>query len=82
MCADLQGCDLTGIMEMWWNGSCAWNAGMEGYRLFRKGRQRRCGEGVSLSINDQQECMDLCLDMHEELAEIFGVRIKGRVGTL
>lgn len=59
-----------------------WNAGMEGYRIFGKGRQRRCGGGASPSVNERLQCMDLCLGMGEELTETFGVRIKGRVGTL
>ena len=41
VCTCLQGYDLIGIMEMWWDGSCDWSVGMEGYRLFRKDRQER-----------------------------------------
>ena len=41
MCTCLQGHDLIGITEMWWDGSYDWNVGMEGYRLFRKDRQER-----------------------------------------
>lgn len=78
----LQGYDLTVIMERRWDGSCDWNVRMGGYRIFGKDRQRRCGGGASLSVSDQLECMDLCLGMDEELTEIFGVRTKGRVGTL
>ena len=40
---------------------------MEGYRLFRKDRQGRRGEGVALYVNDQLERMELCLGMGEEL---------------
>lgn len=50
-----------------------WNVGIEGYRLFRKGRQERC----HLCVSDQLECVELCLGMHKELTEITGVRIKG-----
>lgn len=49
--------------------------GMEGYRLFRKGRQGR-QEGVStFYVNDQLECMELHLVMDEEK---IWVRIKGK----
>ena len=40
-CAHLQGYDLIGLTETWWDGSCDWSVGMEGYRLFRKDRQGR-----------------------------------------
>ncbi|GAB0186659.1 hypothetical protein GRJ2_001131200 [Grus japonensis] len=65
-CAHLQGYDLIGIMEMWWDGSYDWSVGMEGYRLFRKDRQGRQGGDVALYVNDQLECMELHLGMDEE----------------
>ncbi|GAB0208750.1 hypothetical protein GRJ2_003340700 [Grus japonensis] len=40
-CVCLQGYDLIGITEMWWDSSYDWSVGMEGYRLFRKDRQGR-----------------------------------------
>jgi len=43
--AHLQGCDLIGIMEMWWDGFYDWSAAMEGYRLFRKDRQGEMRRG-------------------------------------
>lgn len=65
------------------DGSCDCNAGMEGHRIFVKGRQRRWGGGgASLSVSEQLECMDLCLGVDEELNEVLGARIKGRIGTL
>ncbi|GAB0185725.1 hypothetical protein GRJ2_001037800 [Grus japonensis] len=80
-CACLQGYDLIGITEMWWDSSYDWSVGMEGYRLFRKHRQGRQGGGVALYVNDQLECMELHLGMDEELTESLWVRIKGRVGA-
>jgi len=41
MHAHLQSYNLTGILEMWWDGSYDWSIGMGGYRLFRKHRQGR-----------------------------------------
>ncbi|GAB0176205.1 hypothetical protein GRJ2_000085700 [Grus japonensis] len=77
-CARLQGCGLIGITK---DDSYDWSVGMEGYRLFRKDRQGRRGGGVALYVNDELECMVLCLGMDEELTESLWVRIKGRAGT-
>ncbi|GAB0196057.1 hypothetical protein GRJ2_002071000 [Grus japonensis] len=80
-CVCLQGYDLIGITETWWDSSCDWSVGMEGYRLFRKDRHGRRGGGVALYVNDQLECMDLHLGMDEEPTESLWVRIKGRAGA-
>ncbi|GAB0204485.1 hypothetical protein GRJ2_002914100 [Grus japonensis] len=80
-CTCLQGYDLIGITETWWDGSYGWSVGMEGYRLFRKDRQGRQGGGVTLYVNDQLECMELHLGIDEELAERLWVRIKRSTGT-
>ncbi|GAB0188316.1 hypothetical protein GRJ2_001296900 [Grus japonensis] len=77
-CVCLQGYDLIGITEMWWDSSYDWSVGMEGYRLFRKDRR---GGGVALYVNDQLECMELHLGMEEEPTESLWVRIKGRAGA-
>jgi len=50
MCASLQGYDLSGITQTWWDGSCDWSFGIEGYRLFRKDRQGRQGGAVTLYV--------------------------------
>jgi len=39
--ARLQGYDLIGIMEMWWDDSYDSSVAMEGYRPFRNDRQVR-----------------------------------------
>lgn len=36
ICAQLQGYSLTGVMEMWWDGSHNWSSAQEGYRVFGK----------------------------------------------
>lgn len=36
ICVQLQGYDLVGIMEAWWNGSHYWSVTMERYRLLGK----------------------------------------------
>ncbi|GAB0208248.1 hypothetical protein GRJ2_003290500 [Grus japonensis] len=80
-CVCLQGYDLIGITETWWDSSYDCSVGMEGYRLFRKDRQGRRGGGVTLYVNDQLECMELHLGMEEEPTKSLWVRIKGRAGT-
>lgn len=50
---------------------------VEGYRPFRKDRQRG---GVALYMREQLESMELCLGMDEEPAECLWVWIKGRTG--
>ncbi|PKU38944.1 rna-directed dna polymerase from mobile element jockey-like [Limosa lapponica baueri] len=80
-CARLQGYDLTGITETWWDGSYDWSVRMEGYRLFRKDRLGRWGGGVALYVNDQLECVELLLGMDEDLTESLWVRIKGSTGA-
>ncbi|GAB0208218.1 hypothetical protein GRJ2_003287500 [Grus japonensis] len=80
-CVRLQGYDLIGIPETWWDSSYDWSVGMEGYRLFRKDRQGRQGGGVALYVNDQLEGMELHLGMDEELTESLWVRIKGSTGA-
>ncbi|GAB0205919.1 hypothetical protein GRJ2_003057500 [Grus japonensis] len=67
--ACVQGYDLIGITEMWWDGSYDWSVGMEGCRPFRKDRQGRQGGGVALYVNDQLKCMELHLGMEEELTK-------------
>ncbi|GAB0183945.1 mitochondrial enolase superfamily member 1 [Grus japonensis] len=80
-CVCLQGYDLIGITETWWDSSYDWSVGMEGYRLFRKDRQGRQGGGIALYVNDQLECMELHLAMHKEPTESLWARIKGRAGA-
>ncbi|GAB0203486.1 hypothetical protein GRJ2_002814200 [Grus japonensis] len=78
-CVCLQGYDIIGITETWWDGSYDWSVGMEGYRLFRKDRQGRRGGGITLYVNDQLECMELHLGMDEELTKSLWLRIKGNI---
>ncbi|GAB0207575.1 mitochondrial enolase superfamily member 1 [Grus japonensis] len=80
-CVSLQGYDLIGITETWWDSSYDWSVGMEGYRLLRKDRQGRRGGGIALYVNDHLECMELHLGMEEEPTERLWVRIKGSAGT-
>lgn len=39
MCGCLQGYDLTGIIEIWYDGSYDWSVEVEGYRILRKDGQ-------------------------------------------
>ena len=51
MCMCIQGYDVIGITEVWWDGSHDCNVGMDGYKLFRKDRQERKGGGVAFYSN-------------------------------
>lgn len=62
---------------MWWDRACDWNAGMEGYNLYRKDGLRRQGEGV-LYVSDQLQSMKLHLEMDEEMIETLCIGIKAR----
>ena len=81
VCVWLQGCYLIGIMETWWNRSHDWSAAVEGYRLFRKDRLGRQGEGVALCVREQLECTGLCLGTGWEPVESLWVKISGQANT-
>ena len=78
MCMCIQGYDVIGITEMWWDGSHDWNIGMDRFKLFRKDRQWKRGGSAALLINNQLESMELHLGIDEELTERLWVRVKGK----
>ena len=43
VCVCLQGCDVIGITEAWWDDSYDWNVGIDEYKLLRKDRLGRSG---------------------------------------
>lgn len=55
---------------------------MGGYQLFRKDRPGRRGQDVTLYVNDQLDCKELCLGMNEEYTESLWVRPKGTAGQV
>jgi len=81
MCTHLRGYNIIGITEKWRDSSYDWSIGMGGYRLCRKDRQGRRGEGVALYVKDQLECRELHLGLDEEPTESLWVKIKCRAGT-
>ena len=40
-------CDLVAMIETWWDCSHNWTAALDGYKLFRKDRQRRRGGSMA-----------------------------------
>lgn len=54
----LQGYNVIGIPEMWWNDSHDRSVGIDGYKLFRRDRQRRKEGDIAFYINDCQESVD------------------------
>lgn len=69
-----ENCDMVTITEMWYDHSCNWSAAMEGYKLFRRGRQGRIGIGVALYV---RECFDVAeLSAGNDKFESVWVRIR------
>jgi len=54
-----------------------WNAVLDGYVPFRKGRPTRQGGGIALYVREQLECMELYLGVHEGVESLW-VRSKGQ----
>lgn len=52
LCAQLQGCDLVGISEPWWDSSHDWKAAVDGYRDFKKDRPGWRGAGESCFMQE------------------------------
>jgi len=51
--------DLVAITQTWWDRSHSWSAAMDGYKLFRKDRQRRRGDGVALYVSEYFDAVEL-----------------------
>ncbi|KAJ7415620.1 hypothetical protein BTVI_37812 [Pitangus sulphuratus] len=51
--------DMVAITETWWDDSHDWSAAMDGYKLFRKDRQRRRGGGVALYVRESLDSVEL-----------------------
>ncbi len=66
-----QSYNIIGISETWWKESHAWSAAIEGYRLFRRGRQGRQGGGV----RERFACT--ALTVSDDAVESLWVRIRG-----
>ncbi|PKU30902.1 mitochondrial fission process protein 1 [Limosa lapponica baueri] len=66
--------DIIAITKIWWDDSHNWGAAMDGYKLFRKDRQRRRGGGVALYV---RECFD-CLELNDDDERCLWVRIRGK----
>ncbi|TRZ15500.1 hypothetical protein HGM15179_011611 [Zosterops borbonicus] len=64
-----QSCDVFAIMEMWWGDSHSWSAALDGYKLFRRDRKGRRGEGVALYI---KEVFDAIGDLPGGCSKGFG----------
>jgi len=80
----LESCDLVATTETWWDKSHDWSGAIDGYRLFKRDRQRRRGRGITLYIRKQTECKGLSQKNSHEQVESLWVRIRdqGKKGTL
>lgn len=52
----LENFDLVAITETWWDNSHNWNATIKGYKIFRRDREGRRGEGVTLYVEAWIDC--------------------------
>jgi len=67
--------DIICISETWWNESHNWSAGMEGYRLFKRGSQGRRGRGAALYVTERFDCTAFTVE--DDMVESLWVRIRG-----
>ncbi|GAB0203330.1 hypothetical protein GRJ2_002798600 [Grus japonensis] len=72
----LENYDIVAITETQWDDSHNWSAAMDGYKLFRRDRQGRRGDGVALYVREYIDCLEL--DDDDERIEFFWVRIRGK----
>ncbi|GAB0210376.1 hypothetical protein GRJ2_003503400 [Grus japonensis] len=68
---------IIGITETWWDNSHDWRIMMDGYRLFRKDRQRRRGGGVMLYVKENLECIEVNYGNCGSPIECLCVKIRG-----
>lgn len=80
-CTCPQGCGLICMEETCSDGSCDRSAG--GKHTGSLGRRSigRWEGGVTIYINDQQQCMELCLGMDKEPTQSLWIRIRRNAGT-
>lgn len=45
-------CDLVAVTETQWDCSYDWSAAMDGYKLFKRDRQRRESDGMTVCVSD------------------------------
>ena len=81
MRVQLQGYDLVGITETWWDGSRDWSVAMEGYgqALGRTGWEDEEGEWP-FYVREQLECMEPWLGRADEPTESLWVRLEEKTG--
>jgi len=74
--------DLVALTETWWNVSHDWSVAIHSYRLFRRHRWRKRGEGVALYIKKSIQCEELSLKNSHEQVKSLWARNRGNKGNL
>ena len=74
----LESYDLIVITETWWDESHGWRVAIDGYKVFRRERQGKRGEGVALYIKKLIQCEELSLRNSHEWVKSLWVRIRHR----
>ncbi|KAJ7416490.1 rna-directed dna polymerase from mobile element jockey-like [Willisornis vidua] len=68
--------DVVAITEMWWDESHDWSAAMGRYKVFRKDRQSRRGEGVALHVRESLVSVEL--EVTNNKVECLWTRTRGK----
>ncbi|PKU45859.1 rna-directed dna polymerase from mobile element jockey-like [Limosa lapponica baueri] len=68
--------NIVAITETWWDDLHNWSAAINGYQLFRRGRQGRRGGGVALYVRDRFECLEV--NNGNDSVQCLWVRLKGK----
>jgi len=67
---------LVAITETWCDDSHEWSAVMDGYKLFRRDRRGKTGNGVALYVRDCFDCTEL--DGCDDKVECLWVKMRGK----
>ena len=54
--------DTVAITETWWNLEDQWDAAIQGYKLYRRNREKRVGGGVAIYVKEGVESSRMEMD--------------------
>ncbi|PKU33700.1 glycerol kinase [Limosa lapponica baueri] len=79
--------DIVAITETWWEESYDWSVAIDGYKLFRRHRQRRRGGHVALHVKEWIEYEEMSLNLslgadEERVQSLWVVEEPTRRGVL
>lgn len=65
---------------MWWYGLHDWSTAIEGYRLLRKDRLGRWGDGLALFVREQPKSVELCFGTCQKPGKSLWAKVSGQTG--